>query len=707
MRTYRRGRVLRAARHVLAWACVAAVAGLPTAASGQTATSDRAVPELEEARALLSRMQQYKSACEDLRNAGPDFRVPASSVLSVFKDDKLFLTAIGNYCASGTFALDGSLRQECKEKRKFTEQHMEFLRQLPVIRVDAPARVLRLECVELQGSLNMFHFESGGLFLKNVTAGRIFVALSRLPGGVKMENVTVANGIGLYALSVDAPIEIIETEIGNNGTWSLALGIVDSTVRSVLMARRTKIKGKLDLSGSKIGGGLVISDVRVDGDVVLNYLRADRVRLSKGTFAQVVNAEHAHIEKQFLINAATEITGDFQGEHLHAADFRVEDAKLSKGFTLSRAKIGTLRFTNVSTVDPNCSQCNLRLWDATVLHLGYRGSLGMNILAGNGRFHTFIASGGAIPRFDCSDCLVEQYMLLASKMTGRTSLAGADIKGTLAFSEGNHRACWAAPAVLDLSELRTDVISANASDLVQLSQPAPDKSDCTNASQPVSQGAALVPTLLTGARYRAITPGRQYDSASAPPKSKPVPLVGLPSARLVELIKSGRTAGHSDGYDPQPYEELAEALTRAGETGKARELRIAKIDDRLASTEIGLVRRAFYWSYRLISRYGFENERAAWIFGGLLAIGMAIHLYGRKDALFKFASRRASAPLGGLLAYSLWFSLDRAIPPLHLDPHMHEKRGENWLVQHYFYLHRVLGTYLISVFAAGAAGFGH
>ena len=530
-------------------------AGL-TAASGQTATSDRAMPELEEARALLSRMQQYKSACEDLRNAGPDFRVPATSVLSVFKDDKLFLTAIGNYCASGTFALDGSSRQECKEKRRFTEQHMEFLRQLPAIRVDAPVRVIRLECVDLPGSLNIFHFESGALFLKNVTAGRMFVALARLRGGVKLENVTAANGIGLYALAVDAPIEILETEIGNNATWGLALGIVDSTVRSVLVTRKTKIKGKLDFSGSQIGLGLVISDVRVDGDVVLNYLRADRVRLSKGTFAQAVNAEHAHIEKQFLINAATEITGDFQGEHLHAADFRVEDTKLSKSVTLSRAKIGTLRFTDVSTADPNCSQCNLRLWDASVLHLGYRGSLGMNILAGNARFHTFIASGGVVPRFDCSDCLVEQYMLLASKMTGRTSLAGADIKGTLAFSEGNHRACWAAPAVLDLSELRTDVISANASDLVQQSKPPPDKSDCTDASQPVAPGGTLVPTLLTGARYRAITPARLYESPPIRRSTSLCPWSGFPPSASSSSSSPAAEPASARATIPSPTKSL-------------------------------------------------------------------------------------------------------------------------------------------------------
>jgi len=686
---------------------MAIAAGLPTAASSQTGAAERAMPELEEARSVLSRMQQYKSACDDLRNAGPDFRVPANSVLSVFRDDKLFLTAIGNYCAAGTFALDGSLRQECKERRKLTEQHMEFLRQLPAIRVDAPGRVIRLECVELQGSLNIFHFESGGLFLKNVSAGRIFVALSRLPGGVKLENVTVENGVGLYALSVDAPIEIIETKIGNNKTWGLALGIVDSTVRSVLMARKTKIAGKLDLSGSKIASGLVVSDVEVAGDVVLNYLRADRIQLTKSAFDQGVSAEHAHIEKQFWINDKTKIAGNFWGEHLHADNFRVESAMFGRSFTLSRAKIGSLRFTDASTVDPDCSQCNLNLWDANVLHLVYRRSLGMNIFAGNGRFHTFITDGGAIPKFDCSDCLIEQYMLLASKMTGRTSLAGADIKGTLTFSDVNRRSCWSESATLDLSEVRADVISANAPDFMQLSKSAPPERDCTDASQPASVGSSPVPTRLTGARYRAITPARLYRPDSDPPKYKPTPLVGLPSERLVELIKSGRKAGLSDGYDPQPYEELAEALTRAGETQKAKELRIAKIDDWRAHTEMGLLRRAFYWSYRLISRYGFENERAAWIFAGLLAVGMAIHLYGRKDVLVKLGNLKASGSLVGLVVYSLWFSVDRAIPPLHLDPHMHEMRGQHWFVQHYFYFHRVFGTYLISVFAAGAAGFGH
>lgn len=665
------------------------------------------MPELEEARAALSRMQQYKSACEDLRNAGPDFKVVATSLLSTFRDDRLFLAAIGHYCASGTFHLDASSRQKCTERRKLTEPQLEFLRQLSAVKTDTPARLIRLECVDFQGSLNIMNMESGGLVLKNVSAGRIFVALSKLHGGIRLENVKVENGLAIYAVSVDAPIEIFETEIGNNATWRLALAVADSAVRSVSLGRKTKVGGKLDFSGSRIANRLTLNDVEVTGDVVLNYVHVDRIQISKGTFGQAVSAEHAHVEKQFSIDGNTRVVGNFLAEHLHAGDMRVEGSKFGRSITLSRAKIASVRFTQATTIDSNCSQCNLNLWDANVLHMKYMRGEGINIFAGNARFHTFMANGGTIPKFDCSDCLVEQYMLIASKMAGRTSLAGAEIKGTLTFNEGNRRACWTAAATLDLSEVRADVIAANAADLLQLSQTAPADRDCTDASEPPAVSTTPVPTRLSGARYRAITPARFDAPHVDPPKYKATPLIGLPAEGLVRLIKSGRREGSGDGYDPQPYEELAEALTRAGESQKARELRIAKIDDRLATTDVGFVQRAFYWSYRAISRYGFENERAALIFLAMLAMGMAIHLYGRREVLLKLASRKASGSLWGLLVYSFWFSLDRAIPPLHLDPHMHEVRGQFWLVQHYFYFHRVCGTYLISVFAAGAAGFGH
>jgi hypothetical protein len=685
---------------------MAIAVGLATAASAQTAPGDRAMPELEEARSLLSRMQQYKSACDDLRNAGQELRIPATSLLSTFREDKLFLTAIASACGSGIFHLDASTKQGCTERRKLADQQLEFVRQLPAVRTDVPLRLIRLECVDLQAPLNLMQLESGGLYLKDVTAVRIFVAMSRLPNGVRFDNVTVANGVGLYALSIDAPIEIFKTEVGNNTTWGLALGIVDTSVRSITISRRSQIKGKLELSGTKITGALRIADVDAAGDVVLNHLHADRIQMSKGTFAQGVSAEHAHIDKQFSIDEKTTLTGSFWGEHLHADDLRVESTKLGKSFTLNRAKIGALRFVDSETINPKCTDCNLNLWDASIQHLTYQRNVGLSVLAGNGRFHTFTTGGGSIPKFDCSDCLVEQYMLLASKMTGKTSLVGADIKGSLSFSEGLRRSCWARSASLDLSELRADVIAVNAPDLMQQSQSAAADADCTDASRPPSVDTAPVPTRLTGARYRAITPARLSSPTAEAPKGKVTPLVDLPAEGLVRLIKSGRPSV-DDGYDPQPYEELADALTRAGEGRKARELRIAKIDDWRAHTEMGFMRRAFYWSYRLISRYGFENERAALIFLGLVGIGVALHLLGRREVVTKLAGIRSYGTLSGIVIYSLWFSLDRAMPPLHLDPHMHEVRGQHWLLQHYFYLHRVFGTYLISVFAAGAAGVGH
>ncbi len=692
---------------MLAWAMLAVIAGLPTAASSQTNAAQPAMPELEEARSVLSRIQQYKSACDALHSAGTELRAPGNSLLSAFRNDKLFLTAIGHFCASGVFYLNGSSKDGCKGRHKLSEPQMEFLRKLSVVRVDAPARLIHLECADLPSSLDIKDFATGGLYLKDVSAERIFIALSKIPAGVRLEHVTVKNGVGLFALTVEAPIEIIDSEIGDNKKWDLGLGIQNSTIDLLLLSKGTKIGGKFSLASTKISGGLVVSDAKFASHVILSYLRSDRLNLRKSTFEKSVTAEYVHVQTEFSIEDETRIVGNFWGKHTHAADFRVDNTKFGGSITLSNAKMDSIQFANVSTIDPNCSNCAFRLWDASVLHFGYRKSSGLSVLAGNGAFRTFATSAAVIPKFDCSDCSVEQYMLLASNMTGRTALAGANIKGTLAFSEGDLRSCWTGSAVLDLSEVRVDAISANAPDFMLSKRPAGSEGDCTDASLPVATGGALVPTRLSGARFRAITPARLYRPDTVAPKHKPLPLIGLPSERLVELIKSGREAGLGEGYDPQPYEELADALARAGETRKARDLRIAKIDDRLANTETGFVLRAFYWSYRLISRYGFENERAALIFVGLLAIGMGVHLYGRRDVLIKLADLRAAGNLTGLVVYSLWFSLDRAIPPLHLDPHMHEMRGQHWSMQQYFYLHRVLGTYLISVFAAGAAGVGH
>ena len=68
MRRSRRQQILSTGRAVLAWAMLAVIAGLPTAASSQTNAAQPAMPELEEARSVLSRIQQYKSACDALHS---------------------------------------------------------------------------------------------------------------------------------------------------------------------------------------------------------------------------------------------------------------------------------------------------------------------------------------------------------------------------------------------------------------------------------------------------------------------------------------------------------------------------------------------------------------------------------------------------------------------------------------------------------------
>jgi len=682
-----------------------------------------AMPEFEQAREPLRYAQAYQALCEDLR-ANTRNNVVLSSLMG--KDDDAFRTAIGLDRRFVPAQLNFSAGQkQCTSPRKLDQRYLDFIRNMPAIRTDVTARIVRLDCVDLGGPLTILNLDAGALQLKSVTAQRVFVAFSKLPGGVKIEDTKLAEGFAIYASSVSSPITIAQSEIGNNANWQLALGLVSSNVDAVTI-EGTKIGGKLDLSGlvatadvvirngtrvdqrlygrgAKIGGGLTIKESAVGGVVTLDYTSIGRLEIDKGTFEAEVYLDHALVEKQLLIKNETKFAASLYATYIRTNEFQVQKAVFGKAVVLSSANIGALRITDAVTT-PNCQDCDMYLGNANVHNLVLRNVRGVSVLSGNARYRTFDARGGHIRGFDCTDCQVDQYMLIGGKMSGLTDLAGADIKGTLIFSDGSARACWTPGAALNISELRADAIAAYAQDL--MIDADPEAADCTKGT------GTFVNTRLTGARYRALTPGR-FDKTKLDRRDPHArPLVALGSEQLRALIKSsaeataGRVPGQRDGYDPQPYEELAQALDRAGESEKAVDLRVAKIDARL-ETETNPLIIGWYWLYKKISRYGFENARAVVIFLALLAIGAATYVSARAKETSELWARRRFGTLLGLVLYGVWFSLDRAIPPLHLDPHMHDSSGLSWRARNYFYCHRVIGTLLISVAAAGAAGLGH
>jgi hypothetical protein len=189
-----------------------------------------------------------------------------------------------------------------------------------------------------------------------------------------------------------------------------------------------------------------------------------------------------------------------------------------------------------------------------------------------------------------------------------------------------------------------------------------------------------------------------------------MPLLDLPSAHLIRILRSAA----SEQYSPQPYEQLAGALSAMGKSHEAVDVRVARINQRLADPESqpNILVRGGYFIYYYISHYGFKNWQAFLYFVGLILVGSGVKLLDQWLTVKRLHRQRDYDALFGLWLYSVWFSLDRAVPPLHLDPqardrHLDVDRQLQANVRHWFYFHRVTGTILISIFAAGLAGVGH
>lgn len=707
-------------------------------ASDATANSAPTIlsPGLDPARRTLDFAQRFRAVCDDIRAIKPNMPIPPQSVLADFQQNRNFLQAIGSLCANGNFDYDESANDySCPKRHVLSPKQVEFIRNFMLVKTDQPIRRISLRCVEIAENITLSNISAGNLYLTDVTAERLLISYVTLSLGLSVRNSSFRRGFAVYASEIGGLFEMRGSHIGSNDDWKNALWVSMTSLNEIvinamtiagtlnfnkLVANKsvfiggktaagnpTTIDGTIRLTDARIGGLLEISELKAKEVSYLDYVSALRLTISNSEFDKRVYVDHSKFEREALIEKSTLLAGAF-GRFISTPDLRIENTEFSGVLDFDNTQATGLLLTRVKRRSPDCDNCNLDIFNSIIGSLRIRDSDLSQMRAGNGRFHTAIFARGSIGVLNCEDCLVDQYVLVATKIRERADLKGAEIKGTLAFSEGPSRVCWGIGSILDMAELKADVLAINARDLVIEPTRNPNP-DCVSPEQDAN--AAFVPSKLTGARYRTITGGRISMEARTDPDAATRKAAVLPTAtdiseeRLIGFVR-GYKAIASVGYDPQPYEEMAAALARAGETEKAVALRVARIDERIANTGVGWLERGWFWIYRQLSDYGYKNERTAKVFCLLLLLGTVIHQWGTGMLAAHFVGPLQFTPLLGSLVYSFWFSLDRAIPPLNLELMKKEDMALPWGTLNYFYLHRVFGTGLISVFAAGAAGLG-
>lgn len=620
--------------------------------------------------------------------------------------------------------------------------------------------------------------DGGYLLLRGIDVDQVTLRGVNVTGGLTIHSSNLRRGLGLVNVTSGGPLQVYHSDLGANPNWKASfataqvslesISLQNATLRGAFLASyltvksnlsltaKTRIGGSLDLQGASIGNALVLDAAVLGDEVRLNHLNANRIRISnktrfegnvfldhsvismellieggtrfvkqtvlsharvhhlnikKATFTESVFMRHTVIETELRVEDEATFESSLYAENLRASAVTFEtNSTIKNNLSVAYGRLGSLVIDNSRVAPPDCSganaNCSVSIFNADIGYVRVSNAKIRLLRAGNARMRILLISGtgNVVDNLECGDCHIEQFALLAGRFTQGVVFVGAEIKGTLAFREGTSHVIWGDDAWLNLSEARIDIIVADGCDLVLA------KSECKGRPTVTNE---FVPTVLTGARYRTILPGRGNIAERPEVKVTAKSAKSLLDVQDTRVLKNFITSANP-AYNPQPYEQLANALSVSGKNNEATDVRIARIDAMLADPNArpNVLMRIVWYAYYYISHYGFRNLYAFLWFLGLLAVGSVVKLLSRRSTVLRLFKERQFGTLFGLWLNNCWFSLDRAVPPLHLDPEAEDRylQADKRLprpVRHYFYFHRVAGTVLISFFAAGLAGLGH
>lgn len=741
-------------------------------ALGQPPVPQLAPPDRDDPIRMMREAEKYQNVCREFRATGAAALDP-SLRKQFFQRAISGFCAYGEFILTGgTFKAAQNAAGTCATREILDNDQLSFIRNLGHVR-SQPFFQIRLECVTVSGStLMIFDVSGANVMLQGVVADAVVLRGVNASLGLSVQSSHLRQGLGLLQVSSGGPLQINNSELGAHPNWDASFVTAQVSVESVALRNatlhgafqanylvvksnlaitaKTRIGGSLDLQGASIGNALAM-DAAILGNVVrLNYLSADRIRISNKTrFEGDVFFDHSVINKELLIESGTEFIKQtvltharihhmhiknatfteamflrhaiietelrieqqatfkrsLYAENLRANAVAIADSTVENNLSVDYGKIGSLEIENSRVAPPDCKGpnegCNVSLFNADIGYVRTRNAKIRMIRAGNARMRILLISGpdSVVENLECGDCHIEQFALLAGQFTKGVGFIGAEIKGTLAFREGASHVVWGDDAWLNLSEARVDIIVADGCDLVLAKSGCKDRPTIADT---------FVPTVLTGARYRTILPGR--GNVIERPMVTTKSLLDVQDTRVLKKFITSA----NESYNPQPYHQLATALSGAGKNREAIDVRIARIDAMLADPNArpNILMRFIWGLYYYVSHYGFRNLYAFLWFLGLLAVGSVVKLMSRPEAVKHILKKRQYGMLFGLWLNNCWFALDRAVPPLRLDPDAEDRylQADNRLprpIRHYFYFHRVAGMVLISFFAAGLAGLGH
>ena len=651
-------------------------------------------------------------------------RATSDPLLSQFdtniKADAEVLRALQTYCGTGRFILGGfDANGKCLEKIELGPRHADLIRRLMAVRPE-PADLVAIGCVKTKENLRFWTYRAAGIVLTQSEIERVEISGAQVGYGISISGTLIPGGLEIDATSLGRILEITrDSTIGREGTPDKGLVITRSALEGSIFIKDATFPASVSATGTRVDGSIEMiktnfnADAAFDRCTVGGQVRMDTVTVAGYLSLHLVSARSVSMTK-------TTVKGELYASLMRIdGSIEISDSNFAKSIYLNRLAARQFKMTGSSVGSGDDDKSGtLSLSAATPGTIAIsRSTFTKEIFSGNARIGAYDLADVTVPTFDCTDCIIDQYLTLGGRFSKEVRLFGAEIKSQLRLRENNSCARWGEGAVLDLRGMRTRAIAADYVDL-QI-----EAANSTPATSPGPCAAKTVRTRISGADFQQIMPGFRpstVDERSTPQEPASTPqnvcsampdtgsILDRPADDILCWINNGLgTSGSAAvNYDPRPYQLIASALETSGRTDTAFDVRIAKVvaEDRVLERDFWYyLKKPFKAMSYYVSGYGYHNE---WGFGWfclLVGLGLFVFLAGRSP--HSSGLPHVIKPDNfALVWYAVWFSVDRAVPPLVLDTTMSEYSILKPWARNYFYIHRALGTIIITIAIASLTG---
>ncbi len=624
-----------------------------------------------------------------------------------------------------------------KEPVDLADAKLEHQLRLEVSRFESSVSLERLRNagpISLDGStfsdsLNMGSMELGGdlnlrrttafdeVYLRNAEiAGEINLYGSKFTGGLNMDSMRVGKHLNMYE-SKFTEVILNSAEIGGlidlqSSTFASALQMDKLHVGSSLFMRGGAKFGEVILSGAKIDsqlfmdrsaftGTLVMDSMEVGGNLFMRWgaefgevvLRGAKIGgqldMIGSAFTGTLNMDSMEVGGDLFMRGGAE----FDEVVLRGAKIGDQLSMIGSTFTgtldMDSMEVGSSLFMRGGAEFDNVDLRSAKIGgQLDMTGSKFTGELNMDKLQVGTSL--FMSDGAEFNEVDLRSAKIGGVLsMIGSKFTGKLNMDSMVVGGKL-FMRGGE---FAKPLPLIFSKIGSnlDLSGAKLAGLDLAGTQISGELRVGSGNGSVEWGDASQLTLRN-----AMVGALQYRQDAWP---KFVELEGFTYDRLRRVGPAAVSEiqwfidwlADDESYTPQPYEQLASVLRKAGQYDKANDILFAgKERERAGATgfkRVGLSVLMYSIGYGYGYRYFYS---LIWI-GALVVIGvLVLRVTGE--------SQRLRMP------YGIAYSLDMLLPIVRLREWHYDKVDLKPPARYYFYFHKLMGYVLASFLIAGLSG---